>query len=300
MRENKGSSLLAFPNNFTIVDIETTGLSPDYNEIIEICALKYCNNKLIDKYSTLVKPDYEIDDFITQLTGITNAMLNCAPRAANIMQPFYNFIGTDIIVGHNVNFDINFLYDYCKYYLSLPLSNNFVDTMRIARLLHKENKHNRLSDLAKQYNLSYKGAHRAEFDCLLTKSLFDIFKNECSERSIDISQLNKHKSVKAADIHATVSEIPDDSPLLDKVVVFTGTLEKMLRKDAMQLVANWGGINSDGITKKTNFLVMGNTDYCANIKDGKSNKQKRAEAYKLKGYDIEIIPENVFYDMLNI
>ena len=83
-----------------------------------------------------------------------------------------------------------------------------------------------------------------------------------------------------------------------KHCVFTGTLERMARKQAMQIVADLGGINENSVTKKTNYLILGNNDYCKTIKDGKSNKQKQAEAYKLQGQDIEIIPETVFYDML--
>ena len=300
MRDSKGHSLLTFLSDYTVVDIETTGLSPEYDEIIEICAFKYRGSELVNKYSTLVKPEREVDDFIMQLTGITNNMLASAPSAVDVMQPLYDFIGSDVIVGHNINFDINFLYDYCVRILSKPLSNDFVDTMRIARLLHKENKHNRLSDLAAQYNLSYKGAHRADFDCTLTNSIYEIFKKECIDCSIELNTLAKHSQVKAADISATLSEIPADSPLLNKVVVFTGALEKMLRKDAMKLVANMGGINGDNVTKKTNYLVLGNNDYCTTIKNGKSSKQRKAEEYKLKGYDIEVIPEGVFYDIVNV
>lgn len=304
MREHKGQSLVAFPDDYTVVDIETTGLSPNYDEIIEICAIKYRNGKLAEKYSTLVKPNSEVSEFIEQLTGINNTMLSTAPVAADVLPAFYNFINDDIIVGHNINFDINFLYDYCDRYLSKPLYNNYIDTMRIARLLHRENKHNRLIDLCSQYNLSYEGAHRAEYDCTITNSLFNIFKNEFISQydstDFKLSHNSKHIKIKAADITANVSDIPIDSALYDKVVVFTGTLEKMPRKDAMQIVANMGGINGDNVTKNTNFLVLGNNDYCASIKGGKSSKQKKAESYKLKGYDIEIIPENVFYDMVNI
>lgn len=302
MRENKGKSLLIFPTDYTVVDIETTGLSPEYDDIIEICALRYRNKELVDKFSTLINPNYEIDNFIVELTGITNKMLSTAPLIADVLPTLYSFLGSDILVGHNINFDINFLYDYCNYYLSKPLSNNYVDTMRIARLLHKENRHNRLSDLSKQYNLSYDGAHRAEYDCMLTGNLLNIFKKEFNEQygGADLKVLGQHaKGVKAADITANVSDIPLDSPLYDKVVVFTGALEKMQRKEAMQVVADLGGVNGDNITKKTNYLVLGNNDYCTSIKDGKSSKQKKAELYKLKGYDIEIITENVFYDMIH-
>ena len=90
-----------------------------------------------------------------------------------------------------------------------------------------------------------------------------------------------------------------DSPLYGRVVVFTGALEKMTRKEAMQLVADLGGINADSVTKKTNFLVLGNNDLCSSIKDGKSSKHKKAEKYILGGADLSIIPENVFYDMLD-
>lgn len=67
----------------------------------------------------------------------------------------------------------------------------------------------------------------------------------------------------------------------------------------MQLVANVGGINSDTITKNTNYLVLGVQDY-RKLKDNKSNKIKKAETYILKGQDLKIISEDVFYDILDI
>ena len=72
----------------------------------------------------------------------------------------------------------------------------------------------------------------------------------------------------------------------------------MSRRDAAQFVVDFGGICDEGITKKTNYLILGNNDYCKTIKDGKSTKHKKAEQYKLNGYDIEIISEDVFYNMI--
>ena len=77
------------------------------------------------------------------------------------------------------------------------------------------------------------------------------------------------------------------------------SIEKYSRQEAAQIIVNLGGSCENGVTKKTNFLILGNNDYCSSIKDGKSSKQKKAEEYKLKGQDIEIIPESVFYDMIN-
>ena len=104
--------------------------------------------------------------------------------------------------------------------------------------------------------------------------------------------------VHAKDIQSNNVEFDVTHPLYGKVCVFTGVLEKMPRKNAMQIVADLGGINGDNVTKKTNFLILGNNDYCKSIKDGKSSKQKKAEKLKLSGQDIEIIPESVFYDLI--
>ena len=73
----------------------------------------------------------------------------------------------------------------------------------------------------------------------------------------------------------------------------------MIRKEAMQIVVNSGGKIGNTVTKKTNYLILGNNTYCTLIKDGKSNKQKKAEKLKLDGQDIEILSEDVFYDMIN-
>lgn len=103
--------------------------------------------------------------------------------------------------------------------------------------------------------------------------------------------------LKSSDIVASTQNFDPSHPLYGKVCVFTGTLEKMTRKDAMQLVADLGGINGDSVTKKTNYLILGNNDYCPLIKDGKSNKQKKAESLILNGADLAILPENTFYDL---
>ena len=72
----------------------------------------------------------------------------------------------------------------------------------------------------------------------------------------------------------------------------------MSRRDAYQLVLNLGGIPEDTITKKTDFLVVGNTDFAASIKNGKTNKMKKADMYRAKGQDILTLSENTFFQML--
>ena len=92
-RRNKGKSIVDFPQDYCVVDIETTGLSPQCDEIIEIAAIKYSNGKMVDSFQSLLQPlPFEdegntcyVDDFITKLTGITNQMLANALRPEEVL-----------------------------------------------------------------------------------------------------------------------------------------------------------------------------------------------------------------------
>ena len=303
-RVEKGKSLISFPDNFVVLDLETTGLDSLFDEIIEIAMLKVKNGKVVDSFESLIKPSSQIDSFIEDLTGITNEMLSNAPSLTDVLPKAKDFIGKNIILGHNVNFDINFLYDAFEDILDEPLRNDFVDTLRLARKALPELKHHRLNDIAQALNVVPTGAHRALADCQTTFDCFFAIKNQFKTADQIQNFINtfKNKSYKIDlhDIVAQTDEFDETHPLYKKHCVFTGVLEKMKRADAAQLVVNLGGICDNNVTKKTNFLILGNNDYCKSIRDGKSSKQKKAEALKLKDQEIEIIPEDVFYEMVNL
>lgn len=300
-RINKGHSLLAQLSDYVVLDLETTGFDPTWDEIIEIGAIRVRDNAVVDTFSQLVKPSDPVDDYITSLTGITNDMLEDAPEINTVLPLIIDFIGDDIVIGHNVNFDINFLYDNCKEYQSKPFPNDYVDTMRISRRLFPEEKHHRLPDLEKRFNLHNNNAHRALSDVIVTNQCYECLLKYMLENGITIDSIKARKNQKklsAKDFVATSDNFNVNSLIYNRVFVFTGTLERMPRKDAMQIVVNLGGFCGDNVTRQTNYLVLGRYDYCTTIKDGKSNKRKKAEQLKLDGYDIEIISENVFYDMI--
>lgn len=302
-RSRKGKSLVAFPSNYVVLDLETTGLDPSYDDIIEFAALRVRSGTVVDSFQTFIKPIKEIDEFITELTGITNEMLASAPSPITAFPIICDFIGDDVVVGHNVNFDVNFLYDRFRDVLNSSFSNDFVDTMRISRKLFPELKHHRLIDVCGALDVQSGEFHRAlidchsTFDCFSKMRLFaiDLFGSEvaffkefqCHKKKLDLQTVSTDKT-----------DFDETHPLYNRVCVFTGALERMTRAEAAQCVVDVGGTCGNGITKNTNFLILGNNDYCNTIKDGKSSKQKKAEAYKLKGCDVEIIPESVFYDML--
>ena len=170
--QQKGCYLNDFPCNYTVIDIETTGFSNTKNEIIEISALKVRNDEIILKFSSLIKPENPIGTFITKLTGITNAMMENAPNITEVLPEFLEFISDDCILGHNVHFDINFIYANLMRHFNTGLPNNYIDTMRLARK-YCEFKSNNLENLTRQFNISSEGHHRAMNDCIMT---FEIYK----------------------------------------------------------------------------------------------------------------------------
>lgn len=296
-RQNKGHSLIASLLDFVSIDLETTGLSPAYDEIIELGAVRYRNGLAVASFSQLVKPTSPIDEFIESLTGITNEMLVNAPTLAGTMPRFIDFIGNDIVVGHNVHFDVNFIYDNCLALGLPPFSNDFVDTMRIARRLYPEWPNHKLDTIISHLQLDDRDLHRAENDAQLTAEAY--LKLSADPAFSELEKSQKSSYLKASDIIAAQgSAARIDSPLYNRLCVFTGTLESFTRREAMQFVVDLGGKVGDSVTKKTNFLILGNNDYCTSIKDGKSSKQKKAEKLILDGADLQIIPESVFLDMI--
>lgn len=302
-RKNKGESIIDFPKDYVVIDLETTGLMPDFDEIIEIAALKIENGNITDTFQQLVKPESEIGSFIEKLTGITNEMLSTAPKINEVLPLFDKFIGDSIAVGHNVNFDVNFLYDNYVNVLDKPFSNNFIDTMRISRKIYPTLPHHRLKDIVQHLGIAENGYHRALKDCEYTYKCYQSMENTVMQDFNGIQAFQalfrKGGKLDLTKLVANKLEFDETHPLYKKVCVFTGTLEKYTRQQAAQIVVNLGGTCGNTVTKKTNYLILGNNDYCSTIKNGKSNKQQKAEEYKLKGQDIEIIPENVFYDMIS-
>lgn len=302
IENKKGKSIIDFPDSFVIMDFETTGLDRDFDKIIEIGAIKVESNTITDSFQTLINPGEEIDEFITELTGITNEMVSNCPSIDLVVPDFLVFLGDLPIVGHNISFDINFL---CANTEKI-IYNDYINTLRLCRKLYSQEKHHRLKDMVNLLSLEATGAHRAYDDCLTTLALFTRCKSEAVKQYGTLDLFYKSFKNSRKRLYDISKIIPDENQIdetnlfYDKECVFTGKLERIKREDAMQLVVNIGGRVRNSVTKLTNFLILGNNDYCKTIVDGKSSKQKKAEALKLKGQDIEIISEQTFYDLLNI
>ncbi len=171
--KEKGKSLLVFPEDYTVVDIETTGLCAGKSEIIEISAVKFRGRREEGSFSTLVKPSRPVGYFITRLTGITDEMAAGGADIKDALRGFSDFLGDDIIVGYNVNFDINFLHADMMRHLGVPLTNDFVDVLRFARRLLPQLPDHKQTTVAGYYGISVTGAHRAHADCLICNACLE-------------------------------------------------------------------------------------------------------------------------------
>lgn len=147
---------------FVAIDVETTGLSPFANELIEISAIKYEKNKKIDTYTTLIKPKEPIPYYITKITGISNQMVKDAPDVEEVMPKLREFIGDNPIIAHNANFDYQFIQNYSGRAFS---KNEVIDTVPIGRKLFPKLPNHKLGTIAKHIGITEDGFHRAEFDC---------------------------------------------------------------------------------------------------------------------------------------
>lgn len=170
-RKPRGRMLDIMPLNFCVVDIETTGFNLTSDEIIEISAIKVRGLKRAADFSMLINPKCAISAFISNLTGILPSMLENQPDIKEVLKKFKEFTGEDIIVGHNVRFDANFLHREMKINFDENLSNNLVDTVSLAKKAYRLENY-KLSTIAHHLNIDTKGAHRGLKDCEMTYLIY--------------------------------------------------------------------------------------------------------------------------------
>ncbi len=149
------------------LDIETTGLDPDQDTIIEIGAVLFTDRRVEDEFSTLINPGRRIPPFITQLTGITDQMVIRAPSIREILQDLKIFVGDAPILGHNIRFDLSFLNRQ-----GLFRNNPILDTYEMASVLIPNAGRYNLGALAQALSIPFPATHRATDDAHATRGLF--------------------------------------------------------------------------------------------------------------------------------
>jgi DNA polymerase-3 subunit epsilon len=158
---------------YVIVDVETTGGSPKHSKITEIAMFKYDGEKIIDEFVTLINPEQSIPEFIVRLTGITDKMVEAAPKFYEVAKPILAFFEGCIFVAHNVSFDYGMLRSEFRalgYDFRLP----HLCTVRATRIILPGHPSYSLGKITQSLGIEIQGRHRAGGDALATAKLFDI------------------------------------------------------------------------------------------------------------------------------
>ena len=138
--------------DYVVFDLETTGLSPDKDTIIEIGALKVIQGKVADRFSEFINPHQKLTQQISELTGITDDMLAGARNLQVVVGDFVDFCEDYVVVGHNLGFDYRFTKMAAEKY-HLPFEHEGIDTLKIAKTVHKDLPSRSLGALCEHYGI---------------------------------------------------------------------------------------------------------------------------------------------------
>ena len=180
----------AFDGDFVVFDLETTGLSPEKNRIIEIGAVKVSGGQIVDRFSTFINPEIPIPFEIEKLTSINDNMVIGAPKIEEMLPEFLKFCGDAPLVGHNAAFDVSFIAHNAARQ-NIPFSPTVLDTVTMAQHLLPNLNRYKLDTVAKALDISLEHHHRAVDDAEATAEIFVAFVKMLKDRGIeDVDGLN--------------------------------------------------------------------------------------------------------------
>ena len=158
--------------DFTVVDAETTGRSDKADDVTEISAIKYREGKAVASFSSLIKSKNTILPFVVELTGISNEMIADAPLIDDVIGELVDFIGDDIILGHDVNFDYGLIKEAYERVHESEFTNSKIDNLKLAQCLIKDSANHKLETLCEYFSIPREKGHRALDDCHQTAEVY--------------------------------------------------------------------------------------------------------------------------------
>ena len=180
----KGRNIDSYIENYVLFDLETTGISWRSDDVIEISALRVRNGQVTECFSSLVDPGRPIPWAASRVNNITDDMVAGEPTMEEILPQFLEFVGEDVLAGHNIaRFDLNFLYRDSMVRFGLLPGNDYVDTLLFARQSLPGLPSYALTALAEHYGLTTQGAHRALNDCRVNQQVFERLARESRQEA---------------------------------------------------------------------------------------------------------------------
>ncbi|SER96999.1 PolC-type DNA polymerase III [Lachnobacterium bovis] len=173
-----------FVDDYTVLDLEMTGLAVKKDKIIEVGAIKVRNNQIVDTFKSFVNPHMKLSDKIINLTGIEDGMLVDAPEEDEVMYKLIEFIGDDCLVGQNLIFDYSFIKQWAVN-KNLKLDLYYCDTLKIARTILPKDEKKDLENLCKFFDIKRENAHRALDDSIETMQIYEKMKEIAKRNDLE-------------------------------------------------------------------------------------------------------------------
>jgi len=291
----KGNLLYEKLVNYTVIDLETSSKYANQANIIELAAVRVRRGKIVAQYSTLIRPPEGISDQVSQITGITNEMLESAPPLEQKLGEYLQFIGNDVLLGHNIRaYDVNVLNYACKA-LHLPLlGNNMLDTLHYARKCRINVISYRLPALARYFRIQY-DAHRALNDCIANHYVYEKLK----PTYIGVYHTARDKARQSTENMQNCTIHPEYADIAGKSIVLTGDF-MIADEDAIRAkLESLGAFVKKDVSGKTDYLIIGSLGSDRWYYGTYGRKIEKAMELQEQGKPIIMVEEDMFFDYEN-
>ncbi|NMD71635.1 exonuclease [Bacillus sp. DNRA2] len=310
--------------DFIAIDFEIAN-----NNLSSACSLGMVfvnNNQIVDeKYFLIQPPSLIFDEKMTKVHGLTRTDVQGADKFDKVWDEIKSYFNSEtLVIAHNAQFDMSVLKScLVEYSLEIP-EFRFADSIQISAKACGGNgvrgslkartewfgivlndHHNALADaracaelVIKSVQLKNRKSIHTFLQTYRTSILVKSFSELKHQTSFYRKQTQKFKKIDVNEIAPACEELACNHPLYDKQIVFTGELSMMERETAMQKAVNVGGIIKSGVSRNTQYLVVGKQDKSLVGAKGISTKEVKAYALIEKGFEIKIINEAEFVQLL--
>ena len=196
---------------YVVFDVETTGLSAIYNDLIQVAASKMYKGNIIAEFDEFINPGHPLSAFTTELTGITDDHVKNAKPLVQVLKEFQEFCKDTVLVAHNASFDVGFMNANYERHGLPKITQPVIDTLEFARNLYPEYKRHGLGPLTKRFGVALEHHHMANYDAEATGRLLFIFIKEVAEKhgvtnlarlNLDLISPDSYKKARVK--HATI------------------------------------------------------------------------------------------------
>ncbi|MCZ0716766.1 PolC-type DNA polymerase III [Aerococcus kribbianus] len=282
---------------YVVFDVETTGLSAVYDQIIELAAVKMHRGNVIDQFEEFINPGHPLSSTTINLTGITDAMVADAKPGQEVMQAFKDWSEDTILVAHNASFDMGFLNTTYRRMGIEEAENAVIDTLELSRFLHPQMKSHRLNTLAKHYNVALEQHHRAVYDSETTGALCWIFLQEAKDNHDITNHQDLNKNVGSGDAYKRAR--PFHATILAKNQTGLKDLFKLISAANVKYYYRTPRIPRSLLAEHRENLLIGSACSEGEVFEAIMQKGKSEAIDKAKFYDyLEIMPKGIYQPLI--